>query len=126
MTAVIGPILSISYSEYVNGAGRCEAAHVNIGHGDRGQRGMGEKAIYSAVPLTREKHQNQADHGYAYYKPESWWIKQRDEYARRWAWERLKIMLRHGSFAECLSDDLVLWAKEHNVLNYLSRDYYRF
>lgn len=51
--------LSGIFKEYVNGEGRSIAAHVRRA----GKSGTGYKAPFSCVPLTREEHDYQHQHG---------------------------------------------------------------
>jgi hypothetical protein len=47
------------FSEYVDGQGRCVAAHVRRAS----NAGTGHKPLFSAVPLTDEEHKLQHQHG---------------------------------------------------------------
>lgn len=73
--------ISNRYSEWVDGIGRCEAAHVRrtwMGSG------TGKKGEFCCVPLTREEHQNQHQYGEDYYAPKEWWERQAMKYLRLW------------------------------------------
>lgn len=54
--------ISGRYSEWVNGEGRCEYAHVRRAK----DGGTGYKPLFSGVPLTHEEHAMQHQKGEAY------------------------------------------------------------
>lgn len=68
--------LSGTYSEYVNGEGRCVAAHVRRASGS----GTGFKGDFACVPLTQEEHLLQHQHGEESLKPKGWWDAQVEKY----------------------------------------------
>jgi hypothetical protein len=72
--------ISGHFSEWVDGIGRCEAAHVRRA----GRSGTGYKAPYSCVPLTRQEHSDQHQHGETYLAPKEWWDAQVVKYLRLW------------------------------------------
>lgn len=73
--------LSGRYNEYVNGEGRCVAAHVSrIAQG----KGIATKPLLSAVPLTQDEHLLQSIHGYEYYYPKQWWDDMVRHYVHQW------------------------------------------
>jgi len=73
--------ISGKYSEWHDGIGYCEGAHVNrIKWGS----GRGKKADYSAVPLTREEHRLQHQHGEEYFASKDWWEAQALKYLAMW------------------------------------------
>jgi hypothetical protein len=72
--------VSGKFSEYVNGEGRCLAAHVRRSR----DSGTAFKAEYSCVPLTREEHDLQHQKGETALKPKEWFDLKRLQYLRRW------------------------------------------
>ena len=68
------------FSEWVDGIGRTEAAHVRRA----GQSGTGYKAEYSCVPLTRQEHADQHQHGESYFGGKEFFDAQRLKYLIRW------------------------------------------
>lgn len=68
------------FSEWVDGVGRCEAAHVRRA----GRSGTGFKAEYSCVPLTRTEHAAQHQHGESALATKDWWDAQVVKYLRLW------------------------------------------
>ena len=72
--------ISGRFSEWVDGTGRCEAAHVRRA----GRSGTGYKAEYSCVPLTRQEHARQHQHGESDLAPKEWWDAQMLKYLRMW------------------------------------------
>lgn len=54
--------ISGRFSEWVNGEGRCEYAHVRRA----ATSGTGYKPLYSGVPLTHDEHAMQHQYGEAY------------------------------------------------------------
>jgi len=73
--------LSGAYSEWNNGQGFCEAAHVR--HVSLGS-GTGTKPEYCAVPLTRAEHQLTHQKGDSIFAPSEWWEQQAAIYLCRW------------------------------------------
>ncbi|QEL14766.1 hypothetical protein [Limnoglobus roseus] len=66
------------FSEWVDGVGRCEAAHVRrtwLGSG------TGKKGDYCCIPLTRSEHAAQHQHG---EHDKEWYEVQAAKYLRRW------------------------------------------
>jgi len=81
--------ISGRYSEWVNGEGRCEFAHVRRA----ATSGIGYKPQYSGVPLTREEHRLQHEKGEAYVlaafgiitdDAAAWFESKAEEYRIRW------------------------------------------
>jgi hypothetical protein len=73
--------LSGTYSEWHNGQGFCEAAHVR--HVSRGA-GTGTKPEYWAVPLTGDEHKLAHQKGDAIFYPPEWWDEQAAHYLCIW------------------------------------------
>ncbi len=72
--------ISGRFSEWVDGVGRCEAAHVRRA----GKSGIGFKAEYSCVPLTRSEHAAQHQHGETALASKDWWDDQVVKHLKRW------------------------------------------
>lgn len=100
-----------NYSEFVDGEGRCEAAHVRRSS----ESGTGYKAEYACVPLTHEEHQIQHNQGELAclrtigggqwlddpeQKAKEWFDKKRIEYVSQWAWESYKAKSGASSMAD--------------------------
>ena len=69
------------FSEWMDGVGRCEAAHVRrtwLGSG------TGKKGDYSAVPLTRQEHADQHQHGESSVADKEWFEAQAKKYLIAW------------------------------------------
>lgn len=73
--------LSGAYSEWHDGHGFCEAAHVR--HVNLGS-GTGIKPEYCAVPLTRAEHALTHQKGDSVFAPSEWWEEQAAIYLCRW------------------------------------------
>ena len=78
--------ISGRYSEWVDGEGRCEAAHVRRA----GKSGTGFKAEFSCVPLTRQEHSDQHQHGEEYFGGKQFFDKQVIKYRKMWVESRKK------------------------------------
>lgn len=76
--------ISGHYSEWVEGVGRTEAAHVRRA----GKSGTGFKAEYSCVPLLRTEHQTQHQHGESSLASKEWWDDQVVKYRELWLQSR--------------------------------------
>lgn len=100
------------FSEYVNGEGRCIAAHfrsVALGSG------TGIKPDYTEIPMTNSEHINQHEKGYGLYGGKDWFQKQREKYVRAWASETLARTLGCPSMGYVSPDQLRAWAVERNL-----------
>ena len=64
--------LTGAYSEFVDGEGRCEAAHVRRASSS----GVAIKPEYSAIPLTRQEHAMQHQKGESIFCPQEWYDQQ--------------------------------------------------
>lgn len=73
--------ISGQFSEWHDGIGYCEAAHVRL---VKWGAGMGKKNEYACVPLTRSEHREQHQRGYEYFAPMDWWEEQSLKYLRLW------------------------------------------
>lgn len=78
--------ISGRYSEWVDGEGRCEAAHVRRA----GKSGTAFKSPYSCVPLTRQEHADQHQHGETSLAPKDWWDAQVIKYRKLWVQSKKK------------------------------------
>lgn len=106
--------ISKQFSEYVNGEGRCEAAHV------RHNSGVGIKPPYSAIPLTNGEHADQHQIGHESFcekhgKPADWFLRQRARYVAQWAHDAICRALGVSSLAESDLAAFREWAGEHDL-----------
>jgi len=116
--------ISGAFSEFRDGEGRCEAAHITLTEAPFGaDKGFQHKPEYSALPLTHTEHMIQHQHGYEHLKPKDWWLKKRVEYVVKWAWDELKSQLGYVSWSELPPEVLVEWAKEGGVEKFVPRAY---
>lgn len=121
--------LTGKFSEYVDGEGRCVAAHVRRS----GESGTAFKAEYACVPLTDEEHQWQHQHGESdclrrYRHPQGdheegkeWFDKQRNKYVQQWGHQRLCQILGLESLKMASCSSLIAWAETQGVEKYLPR-----
>jgi len=58
----------------------CDPAHVRL----NGRGGMGQKPLFSAVPLCRTCHMQQHTQGHSSIMPSEQWIELADFYLRMW------------------------------------------
>lgn len=72
--------ISGNFSEWVDGVGRCEAAH----HRTAANAGVGMKPPYSCIPLTRAEHAWQHQAGASELGDRDWWDAQVVKYLKRW------------------------------------------
>ena len=104
------------FGEYVNGEGRCIAAHVRRA----GESGTGYKAPYACVPLTDAEHQLQHREGEsAFTGGADWFDKQRAEYVQKWAHVQLRAALGVESLTMASAANLKGWATRNDLLNTL-------
>lgn len=80
--------VSRRFSEYVNGEGRCVAAHVRRAR----DSGVAWKPLFRAIPLTDAEHRLTHQHGEGRLYSPDWFSQKVDEYFERW----LEIM-PHGT-----------------------------
>lgn len=74
-------VLSLRFSEFPYGEGRCEYSHEReVAAGS----GIGIKPPYSGVPLTSLEHKMVHQHGESYFNPKEWWIEQRNTMLQNW------------------------------------------
>ena len=112
--------LSGKYSEYINGQGKCEAAHVRRADNS----GTGFKPEYSCIPLTHEEHMLQHSQGEKALQSREWFEKKRNEYLVKWAKHTLlKQLGDYEGFKEVQPEILYDWCQEHQLLNYLPKEY---
>jgi hypothetical protein len=76
--------VSGQFSEYVNGEGRCIAAHIRRA----GKSGIAFKAEFSCVPLTDAEHRLTHQHGEAALRPKEWFDAQVKLYLAKWQAEQ--------------------------------------
>lgn len=108
------------FSEYVEGEGRCIAAHVRrVADG----AGTGHKPDYACVPLTDAEHKTQHAHGETALAPQAEWDKARIQYVEDWCWDAIKTALGKASMADVPPAELLAWAQKRDVANYLPECY---
>lgn len=108
------------FSEYVNGEGRCIAAHVRrVANG----AGTSIKPEYACVPLTDAEHSLQHQDGESALATTEEWDRARIEYVEQWCWNTIKSALKRGSMAAVPPHELESWAIQHGVENYLPACY---
>lgn len=90
-----------TYSEWVHGKGRCEAAHVRRAS----DAGVAFKPPYSAIPLTHDEHMFQHEKGESIFYPPEWYDKQASRHLAMW------INGVHPSEME----ESDVWKKEYTV-----------
>lgn len=112
--------ISNEFSEYINGEGRCEAAHVRRS----GEAGTSYKPPYACIPLTHDEHQEQHQHGETALKPREWFEKARSKYLIAWAKKTLLIILGdYEGFREVPPEELRAWCERNDITNYLPNSY---
>lgn len=72
--------LSGQFSEWVNGEGRCIAAHYRTA----ANSGTASKPKYSCIPLTNDEHLRQHQIGQFAFQPREWWEREIEKHLRRW------------------------------------------
>lgn len=109
------------FNEYVNGEGRCIAAHVRrVADG----AGTALKNDYAEIPLTHDEHANlQHQHGESAIGGKAWCDKQRARHVVQWASHRLAQTLNCESMGYVSPQTLRAWAENHGLLNALPKIY---
>lgn len=119
------------FSEYVDGEGRCEAAHVSrIEYG----RGMGHKPEYACVPLTHAEHMlhhakgesvfdRELPNGEGIERGRQWMERMRVKYVEQWAWNTLKTLLGQESMADIDPKLVTSWATKADVYEHLPYEF---
>lgn len=124
--------VSHRFSEYVEGEGRCIAAHVRRAS----DAGTAFKPEFHQVPLTDEEHQLQHQYGElelllkagilrreATPVPpiaKDWFYEKAFSYRHQWVWETLKARLGYSSWSLVPPHVLAQWCSE-NALSLLSK-----
>ena len=110
--------LSGRHSEYVDGEGRCEAAHVRRASNS----GVGMKPRYSAIPLTRKEHALQHAEGepalgksVGKLTDKEWYRQKAMFYVSSWAKERIKRELGRKSFSDVSLSEFMDWAEQKGL-----------
>lgn len=129
--------VSRKYSEYVDGEGRCIAAHVRRAS----DAGTAFKPEFHQVPLTDEEHQLQHQHGEMELllrtgifcreatpvlpNAKDWLYEKAFSYRQRWVWETLKKQLGYSSWSQVPPHVLAEWcaSKSPSLLAKLPRCY---
>ena len=113
--------LSGNFSEYVDGEGRCEAAHVRRAN----NAGFGMKPEYSCIPLTHKEHYQQHTKGETSLgKPVEWFESKRNEYLIKWAKETLLSKLgNYSRLRDLPKSSLCNWCSENDLTMYLPKEY---
>lgn len=95
--------VSGEFSEYVNGDGRCEFAHVRRA----GDSGTGYKPKFRGIPLTHAEHALQHQKGESALMPPEKWDQLAAKYRTDWIKTRLYDLLNVRSLTECDPADFV-------------------
>lgn len=103
------------FSEYVDGEGRCIAAHVRRA----GESGTGYKAPYACVPITNDEHQRQHKEGESALGGKEWFDKMRAKYVAEWGHGRLREKFEVDSLTEITQEAFVDWADAVGLLKTL-------
>lgn len=111
-------VYSGEFSEYVNGEGRCIAAHVRRS----GEAGTAYKPQYSCIPLTNDEHTLQHQQGESALTGLDW-EKQKNKYLVEWAKTTLSAMLGYSSMGYVVPKELASWCKANDLEQYLPRAY---
>lgn len=113
---------SREYSEYINGEGRCEAAHVRrVANGS----GTAIKPEYSAIPLTKEEHRLQHGKGESTFGGKEFFDRERIRHLHLWCWETLKSKLGFEHWNQVPPKSLYQWAEKHGVNRLLPACYFQ-
>lgn len=110
---------SKEFSEFINGQGRCEAAHVRRSN----NAGTGIKPEYSAIPLTHDEHALQHQQGESAIRDREWFDSQASKYRVLWAKTKLCELFNVESTRYIDPVNLVLWAIEKGIYHLLPKDY---
>lgn len=110
-----GSAWSGKFSEYVDGEGRCIAAHVRRA----GESGTAFKAPYACIPLTDEEHQRQHQVGESAFGGQQWFDNQRAHYVTTWGHAQLRAALGVGSLKQSGTAELREWAHENGIFSTL-------
>jgi hypothetical protein len=108
-----------NFSEYINGEGRCIAAHVRRSS----NAGTGYKPPYSCIPLTDAEHQLQHQKGESALSPREEWDKAKNKYLIKWAKQELAAFLGYESMGFVPPKTLRKWCLEKDTEQYLPRAY---
>ncbi len=107
-----------NYSEWMNGEGRCIAAHVRRS----GEAGTGFKPTYSCIPLTDAEHRLQHQKGESALEDFEW-EKARNDYIFAWCKSRFYEIFGVDSLTKIHPSDLVDYCVKHDLMTYLPRVY---
>lgn len=95
------------FSEYVDGEGRCVAAHVRRA----GESGTGYKARHACIPLTNDEHQSQHSDGEQTLGGKDWFDKTRAKYVADWGHIRLREIFEVDSMTKVTAEEFAEWAR---------------
>lgn len=109
------------YSEWVNGDGRCIAAHVRRA----GEAGTSYKPMYACIPLTNYEHMLQHKIGESALTGLDW-DKARFEYLTKWCVETFYEIFSVDSLTKIHPDDFTHWCEENDLGVYLPKMYREF
>lgn len=101
-----------NFGEYVDGEGRCVAAHVRRA----GESGTAYKAEYACIPLTDAQHRHQHRQGESALCEPEWFDKMRAKYVQEWAHQRLRAALGVESLTEASPQAVCAWAERNGLL----------
>ena len=77
--------------------------------------GIGIKPAYSAIPLCNRHHQIQHNQGEVAIGGKGWCDKQRQNFLKEWASSTLAKKLDYSSMGMVPTDELLTWARKHNL-----------
>lgn len=81
--------------------------------------GTGIKPDYSGIPLCRDHHSNQHQHGESAIGGKEQVDKMKIEHLQRWAWVTLKAKLGYESWSYCPPVELKDWTDKNELTRYL-------
>lgn len=107
--------ISGEFSEYVNGEGRCVAAHVRRA----GKSGTAFKESYATVPLTQAEHNDQHQSGESEFGGKEFFDKKLAEYKAEWAHIQLRKALNVEHLRSASIEQIREWAIKADVYSAL-------
>ena len=97
------------FSEFVNGEGRCIAAHVRRA----AESGTGYKPEFACIPLTDAEHQQQHREGEVALGGREWFDSQRGKHLNMWGHQRLRAKLGVEHLADVSRETFLEWADSY-------------
>jgi len=111
-------VFSGDYSEWIQGEGRCIAAHVRRA----GEAGTSFKPVYSCIPLTDSEHQLQHQQGESALLGLDW-ENEKHQYLVKWAKSRIYEIFSIESLTQLHPYKLLQWCENNGLVNYLPQIY---